>query len=83
MYVILRYRLFKYSNVPLDHLVCDEKDLCQLAFERGSLTKLASLVKSITPSEASPGWDKDEPESVARLREVCCFHGSYMVIQFT
>ncbi|KIP08711.1 hypothetical protein PHLGIDRAFT_103862 [Phlebiopsis gigantea 11061_1 CR5-6] len=53
----------------LYHLVCDDKDLCHLAFERGSLAKLADLVKAITPSEAPPGWDEDEPESVARLRE--------------
>lgn len=56
-------------TVFLDQLVCDDKDICQLAFERGSLTKLANLLKSITPSEASPGWDEDEPESVSRLRE--------------
>lgn len=53
-----------------DHLVCDDKDLCQLAFERNSLAKLANLVRSITPNEASPGWDEDEPESTSRLREV-------------
>ncbi|EKM55266.1 uncharacterized protein PHACADRAFT_255760 [Phanerochaete carnosa HHB-10118-sp] len=51
------------------YLVCDDKDLCQLAFDRGSLTKLANLVRSITPSEPAPGWDEDEPESIARLRE--------------
>ena len=63
-------RCIPCPNALPDHLVCDDKDLCHLAFERGSLTKLADLVKAVTPSEAPPGWDEDEPESVARLREV-------------
>ena len=58
-------------NILLDHLVADDKDLCQLAYDRFSLQKLADLVKAITPSEATPGWDEDEPESTSRLREVC------------
>lgn len=54
----------------VDYLVSDDKDLCQLAYERGSLTKLANLVKSITPSEASGEWDEDEPDSMSSLRAV-------------
>lgn len=54
----------------LRQLVNDDKDLCQLAFERGSLTHLAQLVKSISPNETSIQWDEDEPESQACLREV-------------
>ena len=53
--------------------MCDDKDLCQLAYDRGSLRKLTDLVKSITPSEATPEWDEDEPESTSRLREVMMF----------
>ncbi|CAL1705500.1 unnamed protein product [Somion occarium] len=53
----------------LCHLVSDDKDLCQLAYERGSLNQLADLVKSITPSEPNVQWDEDEPESQACLRE--------------
>ncbi|KAI0683713.1 armadillo-type protein [Cytidiella melzeri] len=54
----------------LFYLVSDDKDLCQLAYERGSLGKLARLVKSITPSETStsPNWDEDEPDSTSSLR---------------
>ncbi|KAI0086228.1 ARM repeat-containing protein [Irpex rosettiformis] len=54
----------------LYYLVADEKDLCQLAYERGSLAKLAQLVKSITPSDSSalPNWDEDEPDSTSTLR---------------
>lgn len=62
--------LFQYNWIFKDNLVADEKDLCQLAYNRCSLTRLATLVKAITPSETSTGWDEDEPESVACLREV-------------
>lgn len=61
---------YQYNWMPKDNLVADEKDLCQLAYNRCSLTRLATLVKAITPNEASTGWDEDEPESVACLREV-------------
>jgi len=53
-----------------DYLITDEKELCQAAFDRGSLTKLSNLVKSITPAEKASDWDEDEPESMSRLREV-------------
>ena len=56
--------------IGIDHLVSDDKDLCQLAFERGSLAKLSEVVKAITPSEASSEWDEDEPESISCFREV-------------
>ena len=63
--------LFGIHIPPIvDYLVSDNKELCQLAFDRGSLKKLAELVKSITPSDAPPGWDEDEPESISILREV-------------
>ncbi|OCH93874.1 ARM repeat-containing protein [Obba rivulosa] len=50
-------------------LVSDDKELCKLAYDRGSLSKLASLVKAITPLERSVEWEEDEPESISRLRE--------------
>ncbi|KAI0077112.1 ARM repeat-containing protein [Panus rudis PR-1116 ss-1] len=53
----------------LYQLVSDDKDLCQLAYDRGSLAQLAELVRSITPSEPNVEWDEDEPESVSALRE--------------
>ncbi|KAJ3526622.1 hypothetical protein NM688_g8238 [Phlebia brevispora] len=54
----------------LYHLVSDDKLLCKLVYERGILTKLSDLVKSITPTEPPSEWDVDEPESVSTLREV-------------
>ncbi|KZT27288.1 ARM repeat-containing protein [Neolentinus lepideus HHB14362 ss-1] len=53
----------------LSHLVTDDRELCQLAFERGSLAKVAELARQITPTEIIPNWDEDEPESVSCLRE--------------
>ena len=57
-----------------DYLVSDDKDLCQLAYDHGSLTKLTNLVKSITPSESSVQWDEDEPDSISSLRAVRSSH---------
>ncbi|KAH7923488.1 ARM repeat-containing protein [Leucogyrophana mollusca] len=53
----------------LYYLVTDEKDLCQEVFDRGTLDKIASLVKSITPLEKGSEWEEDEPESTISLRE--------------
>lgn len=53
-----------------DQLVCDHSVLCQLAFERNSLAKVAALINAITPTEKAPESEEDEPESVSRLREV-------------
>ncbi|KAI9065407.1 ARM repeat-containing protein [Trametes sanguinea] len=53
----------------LYHLVCDNRLLCQLAFERNSLAKVANLINTITPTEKAPEFEEDEPESVSRLRE--------------
>jgi armadillo repeat-containing protein 8 len=52
----------------------DEKELCQTAFDRGSLAKLSDLVHSLTPSptadnKAPTEWEEDEPESLCCLRE--------------
>jgi hypothetical protein len=44
-----------------------------MAIERGSAEILVSLIKSITPSANQTDMDEDEPESVARLREVLDF----------
>ncbi|EPQ57852.1 ARM repeat-containing protein [Gloeophyllum trabeum ATCC 11539] len=53
----------------LSYLVTDDRELCQLAFERGSLSKVSDLAKQITPLEKSSDWDEDEPESISCLRE--------------
>ncbi|KAI9446024.1 ARM repeat-containing protein [Lactarius indigo] len=58
----------------LNYLVMDEKDLCQTAFDRGSLAKLCELVRTLTPppppdSKTPSEWEEDEPESLCRLRE--------------
>lgn len=67
---IVSSELWSENLLNLDHLVSDDKDLCQLAYDRGSLTKLADTVKAITPSDATAEWDEDEPESISCLREV-------------
>ncbi|TFL04249.1 armadillo-type protein [Pterulicium gracile] len=53
----------------LYHLVQDNAELCLLVYNQRSLNKLAELVKEITPVNAPPDWDEDEPESIACLRE--------------
>ncbi|KAI0045366.1 ARM repeat-containing protein [Auriscalpium vulgare] len=53
----------------LNHLVMDEKELCQTAFDRGSLAKLAALVKSITAVDKDVELEEDEAESISCLRE--------------
>ncbi|KAH9032520.1 ARM repeat-containing protein [Lactarius hengduanensis] len=58
----------------LNYLVMDEKDLCQTAFDRGSLAKLSELVRTLTPppptdNKTPSEWEEDEPESLCRLRE--------------
>lgn len=52
-----------------DYLVTDNTELCKIAYDRGSLEKLVTLAKSITPLDTEPEWDMDEPESVSCLRE--------------
>ena len=54
----------------LGQLVTDDKTLCKLVYERGALTKLSNLLKSITPNEPPSEWDADEPETLSALREV-------------
>lgn len=61
-------------NRTSDYLVMDEKELCQTAFDRGSLIKLSDLVHTLTPpptteSKVPPEWEEDEPESLCCLRE--------------
>ncbi|KAI0284920.1 ARM repeat-containing protein [Russula brevipes] len=57
----------------LNYLVMDEKELCQTAFDRGSLAKLSDLVHTLTPPpteiKVPPEWEEDEPESLCCLRE--------------
>ncbi|KAI0636599.1 ARM repeat-containing protein [Trametes polyzona] len=53
----------------LYYLVADNRAFCQLAFERNCLASVANLINSITPTEKSPDFEEDEPESVSRLRE--------------
>ena len=56
-----------------DYLVMVTKELCQTAFDRGSLSKLSDLVHDLTlppPTEnkVPPEWEEDESESL------CCLH---------
>ncbi|KAI0253577.1 ARM repeat-containing protein [Lactifluus subvellereus] len=58
----------------LNYLVMDEKELCQTAFDRGSLVKLSDLVHTLTPPPAAdnktpPEWEEDEPKGLCCLRE--------------
>jgi len=53
----------------LSDLVADDKELCELAYQRRSVEKLAGLIKNITPTEKSVEWEDDEPESISCLRE--------------
>ncbi|KAI0318921.1 ARM repeat-containing protein [Amylostereum chailletii] len=61
-------------------LIMDEKELCQAAFDRGSLNKLATLVQSITPTEPTAEWDQDEAVDVSNLREAALTTISVMAI---
>jgi hypothetical protein len=65
----VRLSLHSYALI-LDHLVTDDSALCHTAIERGSLEKLANLIRSITPLENSEEWDEDESDTVSSLREV-------------
>ena len=59
------------SSFVQDDLVMDNNLLCQLAYERGCLDKVASLLLSISPPEKPPeGFEDEEPESICALREV-------------
>jgi hypothetical protein len=58
----------------LDYLVMDEKELCQTAFDRGSMSKLSDFVHAFTPpppteNKVPPEWEEDEAESLCWLRE--------------
>ncbi|KAI0029217.1 ARM repeat-containing protein [Vararia minispora EC-137] len=57
------------ASFLLSFLLTDQLELCQIAFERGTLTKLVALVASITPVDPAPGWDEDEAAGVSALRE--------------
>jgi hypothetical protein len=57
-------------TLGLDYLVTDDQQLCKSAFEQGSLEKLASLAKSVTPLDQQSEWEEDEPENISCLREV-------------
>jgi armadillo repeat-containing protein 8 len=63
------------TNEIIDYLVMDEKELCQTAFDKGSLSKLSDLVHALTPppppteNKVPPEWEEDEPESLCCLRE--------------
>lgn len=57
-----------------DYLVSDDAGLCHLAFERGCLDHLSTLIHAISPVEPlQPEWEEGEPESLMALREVCIF----------
>lgn len=47
----------------------DDHVLCHVAFDRGCLRNLSSLLESITPIELNAD-EEDEPENICALREV-------------
>jgi armadillo repeat-containing protein 8 len=53
----------------------DDKELCQTAFDRDSLSKLSDLVHALAPpppateNKVPPEWEEDEPGSLCCLRE--------------
>ncbi len=53
-----------------DRLITDDSTLCNAAFERGTLEKLAAVVQELTPEESKIEWGEDEAESASLLREV-------------
>ncbi|KAJ7841193.1 ARM repeat-containing protein [Mycena olivaceomarginata] len=53
----------------LYYLVADHAALAFSAYERGCLTKLAAVLRDITPVAPRAEWEEDESESVAALRE--------------
>lgn len=61
---------YRIDSFAVGQLVTDDKPLCKLVYERGALTKLSNLLKSITPTEPPSEWDVDEPETDSTLREV-------------
>lgn len=58
-----------YQSV-LDHLITDDSTLCGVAFDRGCLEKLITIVQEYTPPDNKTEWGEDEAESVSILREV-------------
>lgn len=63
-----RLNLSHGPSIP-DYLVVDDVVLAHIAFERGTLERLATLVQSITPLDLNEQED-EEPESISALREV-------------
>jgi hypothetical protein len=79
LYVSLYYTSFDDRSCvdphcDADFLVSDDPQLCYAASEYGSLAKLITVAKSITPTpnekEKTPEWDEEEPEAISLLREV-------------
>jgi hypothetical protein len=59
------------SCCSVDNLVLDDREKCDKAVERGSLDKLADVVKAVTKvDEGENEWEDGEPESISLLREV-------------
>lgn len=54
-----------------DYLVTDHPALAFSAFDRGCLTKLAAVLRDITPLAPRAEWEEDESDNIAALREVC------------
>ncbi|XP_006457243.1 hypothetical protein AGABI2DRAFT_188882 [Agaricus bisporus var. bisporus H97] len=53
----------------LYHLITDDSTLCGIAFDRGCLEKLITIVQEYTPPDNKTEWGEDEAESVSILRE--------------
>ncbi|PCH37902.1 ARM repeat-containing protein [Wolfiporia cocos MD-104 SS10] len=62
----------------LTYLVSDKRELCEAANKRGSLARLATLIKSITPIEKGTEWEEDEPHSISCLREAALTAVAYI-----
>ncbi|KAJ6562233.1 armadillo-type protein [Mycena capillaripes] len=53
----------------LYYLVTDHPALAFSAFDRGCLTKLAAVLRDITPLAPRAEWEEDESDNIAALRE--------------
>ncbi|KAJ3568008.1 hypothetical protein NP233_g5999 [Leucocoprinus birnbaumii] len=53
----------------LYYLITDDSTLANIAYDRGCLEKLITIVRESTPEESRAEWGEDEAESVSLLRE--------------
>ncbi|KXN82010.1 O-methylsterigmatocystin oxidoreductase [Leucoagaricus sp. SymC.cos] len=53
----------------LYYMITDDSTLCNAAFDRGCLEKLAAIVRESAPEDNKVEWGEDEAESTSLLRE--------------